>query len=63
MYLTEYLTIYALFKMETIMFLKMKNLFEKFELLQLVSEPWFEGFGCTLGGNWTQTEDLRKLFK
>ena len=31
--------------------LKMKNLFEKFELLQLVSEPWFEGFGCTFGGN------------
>ena len=43
--------------------LKMKILFENLCRYKLVSEPWFEGFGCTLGCVWTQTEDLRKIFK
>ena len=34
---------------------KMKNCFKFSRRYKLVSEPWFEGFGCTFGCNWTQT--------
>ena len=43
--------------------LKMKNCFENFRCYKLVSEPWFEEFGCTFGCVWTQTGDLRKISK
>ena len=41
--------------------LEMKNYFENLRCYKLVSEPWFEGFGCTFGRIWTQTEDLRNF--
>ena len=43
-------------------FLKCEKLFWNLRRYKLVSEPWFEGFGCNFGCIWTQTEDLRKFF-
>ena len=40
---------------------KMKFLVWNLHCYKLVSEPWFERFGCTFGRIWTQTEDLRKF--
>ena len=40
-----------------------ENLFSNFQCYKLVSEPWFEGFGHTFGGVWTQIDGLKDFLK
>ena len=45
------------------MFLKQNFWSWKLGRYKLVSEPWFEGFGHTFGGVWTQIEGLKDFLK
>ena len=53
----------VLWKLNEYVFKLCEKLFWNSRRYKLVSEPWFEGFEYTFGRIWTQTEDLRNIFK
>ena len=53
----------VLWKLNENVFILCEKLFWNSRCYKLVSKPWFEGFEYTFGRIWTQTEDLKSIFK